>query len=229
MIDCRIQFLSGNAFAKEMLALSFPVRLRDSKRCAFSLKNEDSMAADPCYDDEDVQRSQQGDEDAFRRVVEHHQPHVSKLLWRFTRDKNTHEELVQESFVQAYLSLPTYKARAPFEHWLSRIATRVGYRYWKQNKRHTHLSLMDRDWEQLADDQDKPMNPQEAADIVHSLLSKLPPRDRLVMTLRYLEQCSVKETAERTGWTESLVKVQTHRAKQKLKKLLKNSGIDFEV
>ena len=73
------------------------------------------------------------------------------------------------------------------------------------------------------------MAPQQAAELVHHLLSKLPPRDRLVLTLRYLDQCSVSETAQRTGWSLSLVKVQTHRAKQKLKKMLKNTDIEFEM
>ena len=149
----------------------------------FSLKTQEDIPANRYSDHSDIRQAQKGDQDAFRRIMERHQSHVSKLLWRFTRDKNSHEELVQESFVQAYLSLQTYKARAPFEHWLSRIATRVGYRYWKQIKRHTHLSLHDQDWEHLPEDQTNPTTPQQAAELVHHLLSKLPARDRLVLTL----------------------------------------------
>jgi len=193
-----------------------------------SLKTQDDTPTNGDSDCADIRKSQDGDEDAFRRLMERYQPHVSQLLWRFTRDKNNHEELVQECFVQAYLSLHGYKAQAPFEHWLTRIATRVGYRFWRQEKRHTHVSLLDNDWQQIAEDAD-PMAPKQAAEVVHLLLSKLPPRDRLVLTLRYLEQCSVEETVQRTGWTASLVKVQTHRAKQKLKKLLKNTDIGFEA
>jgi RNA polymerase sigma-70 factor (ECF subfamily) len=91
------------------------------------------------------------------------------------------------------------------------------------------VSLLDADWDQLPGDPADPMAPQEAAELVHHLLSQLPPRDRLILTLRYLDQCSVEETVDRTGWTSSLVKVQTHRAKQKLKKLLKNTDIEFEA
>jgi len=195
----------------------------------FSLKTQDDMPMGRFSDRDEIQQAQNGNEDAFRRIMERHQPHVSKLLWRFTRDKTDHEELVQESFVQAYLSLRTYKAKAPFEHWLSRIATRVGYRFWKQAKRQPHLSLLDNDWEQLSQNQTDPIARQQAAELVHYLLSKLPPRDRLVLTLRYLDQCSVKETARRTGWTPSLVKVQAYRAKQKLKELLENTDIELEV
>jgi RNA polymerase sigma-70 factor (ECF subfamily) len=196
----------------------------------FSLKNQDKKALDVRFSEQDdVQASQNGDAEAFRRLVQRHQQHVSKLMWRFTRDKNSHQELVQESFVEAYLSLHSYKARAPFEHWLSRIATRVGYRFWKQLKRRPHVSLQDSDWKQIAEKQPESVSPEEAAGIVHQCLSELPPRDRLVLTLRYLEQCDVEETARRTGWSLPLVKVQTFRAKQKLKKILDKTNIEFEI
>jgi RNA polymerase sigma-70 factor (ECF subfamily) len=229
MIDYPIQFLRGNPAASKELAPSLSICPSWIDIFLFSLKTQDAVPAGDYSDCSDIRHAQNGDQDAFRRIMERYQPHVSKLLWRFTRDKNSHEELVQESFVQAYLSLHSYKAQAPFEHWLSRIATRAGYRFWKQSKRHTHVSLQDTDWQQLVGEQADPMAPQHAAELVHHLLAKLPPRDRLVLTLRYLDQCSVSQTAQRTGWTPSLVKVQTHRAKHKLKKLLKNTDIEFEV
>ncbi|MHC4555475.1 MAG: RNA polymerase sigma factor, partial [Planctomycetota bacterium] len=75
------------------------------------MKTQEDASEDGYFDCGDIRQAQNGDQDAFRRIMERYQPHVSKLLWRFTRDKNSHEELVQESFVQAYLSLHTYKAR----------------------------------------------------------------------------------------------------------------------
>ncbi|MHC4553431.1 MAG: RNA polymerase sigma factor [Planctomycetota bacterium] len=196
-----------------------------------SLTNQEPPDAEPIRfaDQDDIHRSQQGDSDAYRRLVERHQAHVGKLLWRFTRSAETHEELVQETFVQAYFSLATYKAQAPFEHWLTRIATRVGYRFWKQQSKHQHQDLMDHDWENLTSTEAADTSPQEAAELVHYLLAKLSPRDRLVLTTRYLEQCDVAETAARTGWTVSMVKVQTHRAKQKLKALAEKADIEIEI
>ena len=229
MKDYSVQFLRGSLSVPTEFVQSLSASPSWIDGFLFSLKTQEDATANGYSDCSDIRQAQKGDQDAFRRIMERYQSHVSKMLWRFTRDKSSHEELVQESFVQAYLSLHTYKARAPFEHWLSRIATRAGYRFWKQSKRHMHVSLMDADWDQLPQDQTDPMAPQQAAELVHHLLAKLPPRDRLILTLRYLDQCSVSETAQRTGWTPSLVKVQTHRAKQKLKKLLKNTDIEFEV
>ena len=229
MIDYPVQFLCGSPSDPKWFVQSLSVFPSWIEGFLFSLKTQENAPAGDNSECGDIRQAQNGDQDAFRRIMERYQGHVSKLLWRFTRDKNSHEELIQESFVQVYLSLHTYKARAPFEHWLSRIATRAGYRFWKQSKRYTYVPLLDNDWEQLPQDLSDPMAPQQAAELVHHLLSKLPPRDRLVLTLRYLDQCSVIETAHRTGWSPSLVKVQTHRAKQKLKKMLKNTDIEFEM
>jgi RNA polymerase sigma-70 factor (ECF subfamily) len=205
-----------------VVSVQFPLLTRSS----FSLKTQETkIPVNRSCDIQDIRDSQSGDPDAFRRLVKRYQSHVSKLLWKFSRNRDIHEELVQESFVQAYLSLQTYKAYAPFEHWLSRIVIRVGYRHWKQSKQHAYVSIENCDWTKFH----TPVNSNEAAELVHWLLSQLPPRDRLVLTLRYLEQCNVEETARHTGWSQSLVKVQTHRAIQKLKKLLKTTNIEFEL
>jgi RNA polymerase sigma-70 factor (ECF subfamily) len=174
---------------------------------------------------EDIRRSRQGDSDAYRRLIERHQEHVSGILWRFSRDRLVHEELVQDVFVETYLSLASYRAKAPFAHWLSRIATRVGYRYWKQTARRRERESFTLDeWDQMPDEPAERIDPSKAASLVHRLLAQLRPRDRLVLTLRYLEGCDVAETAHRTGWTKSMVKVQTLRAMKKLEKLVGPAG-----
>jgi RNA polymerase sigma-70 factor (ECF subfamily) len=173
---------------------------------------------------EDVRQSLQGDSEAYRRLIERHQEYIGRVLWRFSRDRRVHEELVQDVFVEAYLSLGRYRGKAPFAHWLSRIATRVGYRYWKQiDRQKKRESFTLEEWDQLPRDSEEKMDASQAAALVHRLLGQLPPRDRLVLTLRYMEECNVAETAQRTGWTKSMVKVQTWRARKKLEKLMTES------
>ena len=53
------------------------------------------------------------------------------MRW-FSRQPAVAEEMVQDVFVEAYLSLRGFRGSAPFAHWLQKIATRVGYRYWKR-------------------------------------------------------------------------------------------------
>jgi RNA polymerase sigma-70 factor (ECF subfamily) len=179
-------------------------------------------------DRDDIDKTRAGDPDAYERLVQRHQNHVARIVWRFSRDRVVHEELVQDVFVEAYLSLNTYRGKAPFEHWLARIATRVGFRFWKEKAKQKDAATFSlAEWDQLADDDTVGnLEADQAADLLHRLLEQLPPRDRLVLMLRYLEGCDVAETARRTGWTKTMVKVQALRAREKLKKLAERSGLE---
>jgi len=177
-----------------------------------------ARAATEQADTADVRRCLDGDQEAFRRLVERHQGRVASLMWRFSRDHETHAELVQDVFVEAWRSLPGYRAEAPFVHWLSRIATRVGYRFWRRRARDQRIRTVPlEDCPELSAPEQ--LEPSEAGELLHRLLAELSPRDRLVITLRYVEELSVEETAELTGWSRAMVKVQAWRARGRLLKL----------
>jgi RNA polymerase sigma-70 factor (ECF subfamily) len=189
------------------------------------------LPADSQPDDlDDVEGTRGGDPEAYRRLIERHQEYVARLLWRFSRDRRVHEELVQDVFVEAYLSLRGYNGRAPLAHWLARIATRVGYRYWKEKARRREAEPFDVEkWDAAVGDGHAAaaLEPDDAGALLHQVLAQMTPRDRLVLTLRYLEQCDVVETARRTGWTKTMVKVQTLRARNRLRKLIEQSGTEL--
>lgn len=173
-------------------------------------------------DREDIAESLSGSEAAYSRLVTRYQGTIASQMWRFSRDPRIIEELVQEAFVQAYLSLPKFKGRSPFLHWLRAIATRVGYRHWRSKKRdqerrdalHALGSVV----------LPKDAGPSEAGEYLHTLLATLAPEDRLVLTLHYFEGCDTLEIAERMGWSRSLVKVRAYRARKKLRAMLEEAG-----
>jgi RNA polymerase sigma-70 factor (ECF subfamily) len=175
-------------------------------------------------DREDIAASLDGDEQAYARLVRRYQAEVALQLWRYTRQPGQVEELTQEVFVEAYLSLRSYRSEAPFLHWLRRITTRVGYRFWRKQavrrERETALEA----WHEGQVSAREPGTAAEAAELVHTLLAALPPRDRLVLTLLHLEELDTQEIAQRLGWSRTLVKVQAFRARQKLKRLLEERG-----
>ena len=169
----------------------------------------------------DVAAALKGDGDAYQRIVRRHQSAIAAQMWRFSRDPVAHETLVHDVFVQAWLSLRTWRAEAPFVHWLRRIAVRTGYAFWRQRDRRRDQAAEDLGElaarYRAADDFTAPV---DAADLVHAVLDRLPPRDRLVLTLQYLEERGVAEIAELTGWSAAMVKVQAWRARGKFKKLM---------
>lgn len=169
----------------------------------------------------DIRGALDGDGGAYARLIARHQQQVAARMRWFSRQPAIAEELVQDVFVEAYLSLRSFRGQAPFAHWLQRIATRVGYRHWKlkTRERRRGTSRLDDHIEGLRG----PGGAEEAAaagDLVHVLLAQLAPRDRLVLTLLYLEGRSVAEAAELAGWSVAMIKVQAFRARGKLKRLL---------
>ncbi len=191
------------------------------------IKKADGPNLDPDADIQDVARILDGDREAYAQVIQRHQVEIASRMWRFTRDKAEHEGLVQDVFVEAYLSLAGFRGDAPFSHWLARIATNVGYQFWKDRSRSAlNNGVPIEEWAQAAATDPDELEAALAAEVLHGILQRLPPRDRLVLTLRYLEDLSVEETAERTGWTRTMVKVQAWRARRKLKRLLEQAGLE---
>ena len=77
---------------------------------------------------QEIAAARGGDDDAFRRIVQRYQSTIATQMQRFSRDPTVVEELVHDVFVEAFVSLNAFRHRSPFEHWLRKIAVRVGYR-----------------------------------------------------------------------------------------------------
>ena len=172
----------------------------------------------------DITASLAGDAAAYGRLVGRYQSTVGQFLWRFSRDKMVCEELAQTVFVEAFFSLGTFQGRSPFWSWLKVIATRTGYRHWKsqgqkRQRGDVTLEVAGAVASEGPDASEQTVQKEEVEQLVR-MLDDLPPRDRLVLTLMYLEENSVAEIAVLTGWSQTLVKVQAFRARGKLKKLM---------
>lgn len=161
----------------------------------------------------DIESSRKGDGAAYARIIERYQNVIARRMTRFTHDPLTIEELTHDVFVEAYFSLGSYRADAPLEHWLQRIATRVGYKYWKRTEKVKAISFQ----EKLHDkaDGDNTRTDDGTAEQVAVVLGRMSPRDRMVLTLLYLESRSVAEAADLAGWSQTMVKVQAYRARKK--------------
>ena len=175
-------------------------------------------------DRRDIEHSLTGVEEAFARLVARYQAPIARQMWRYSREVGVVEELVQEVFVEAYVSLGKFQGRAPFLHWLRKIAARVGYRHWRQKAREQRRREALAGHVQGPPPSPQAASPSEAGEYVQGLLAHLPPEDRLVLTLHYFEQCDTNEIAQLMGWGRSRVKVRMYRARQKLKVLLEEAG-----
>jgi len=161
-----------------------------------------------------VAASRGGDEGAFGELIRRHQNRVFRLAGRFFREREDVEDVAQETFLAAWRRLGTYEARAPFEHWITRVCLRLCYAKLGADKKRTEPSTH---VEPAAPHRD----PAAAIDI-ERLLARLTPSDRFVLMLLDGEGWSVKEIAGRIGWTVTNVKVRAFRARRRLRLLLEN-------
>ena len=198
------------------------------KRCLLVFMQSHKLQAEShaltSADASDIVAARNGSEEAFRRIVERYQSTLAEQLRRFSPNPSVVEDLVHDTFVEAFLSLASFKSKSPFEHWLRKLAVRTGYRYWKQNAR--EIKFKEKLYDELSSLPSvsaDPSNAVDASEQLHAIMSKLAPRDRLVLTLLYWDDRSVAEVAELAGWSQSMVKVQAYRARNRLKKLLEEN------
>ena len=159
-----------------------------------------------------VAASRRGDSGAFSELVRLHTQRVFRLVGRFYRRREDVEDLAQETFITAWRKLHTYKERAPFEHWLTRVCLNCCY---------AQLRKARRPEEPLAQEGPARLPPDPTAALeLERLLKPLAAADRFILLLLDGEGWSTEEIAERLGWSRANVKVRAHRARKKLRKIL---------
>jgi RNA polymerase sigma-70 factor (ECF subfamily) len=174
-----------------------------------------------------LERVRQRDQIAARELVEHLYPLVIRIVRSHLPRRVAEEDLAQDIFLKMFTRLDQYKGAVAFTHWVSRIAVTTCIDQLRAQKRRPEFRWADLS-EQEAEVLDSVMTSEgdvavndalAARELVYKLLGQLKPEDRLVLQLLDLEQRSVAEISEITGWNQSLVKVRAFRARGKLKKL----------
>ena len=161
-----------------------------------------------------VAAARKGDRDAFTELVQRNQRRVFRLAGRFFQQRADVEDTAQETFLRAWSRLDTYRERAPFEHWLTRICLNCCYTRLRREKGTLPLPA----------NEPAVHGDPDAALEVRGLLSRLRPSDRFLLLLLEGEGWSVEEVAGRLGWSQVNVRVRAHRARKRLRRLLEGGG-----
>ena len=165
------------------------------------------------------------DDEAARVLVRHLYPFVLKLVRAHRPARAAEEDLCQMIFIKMFQNLSQYSGAVPLKHWLSRIAINTCLNQVAAEKARPELRRADLSEEQAAvlgnlaasSDELAPGQQLASRDLVLHLLRALKPAERLVINLMYLEQKSVEEIRQFTGWSKALVKVRAFRARAKLR------------
>jgi RNA polymerase sigma-70 factor, ECF subfamily len=173
-----------------------------------------------------IRRTQRGDGEAYALLVERYQRRIFNLVYRMIGRREEVEEIAQEIFVKAFLAAGSYHFDALFSTWLMRIAINHCYDHLRRRRasRVTFFSEMSPETEQAVVSGSE--NPEssgqqlqhqlESRDLARKLLERAPAEDRVILTLRELEDLSIEEISDLLQLKPSTVKVRLHRARKRM-------------
>ncbi len=168
-----------------------------------------------------IRRARDGDQEAFRVLVERYQGAVYNLAYRMLGDPQEAEDAAQEIFVRIYRQLAQYDSERKFSTWVLAIATN----FCIDQLRRRRLQLVPLEqivpWARAREaGPEGAALDREAQDEVQRLLRKLPEKYRAPLVLRYWQDLSCAEIAEVLKVPEGTVKTQLHRARKALGRLI---------
>ncbi len=176
-------------------------------------------------DEELVELVVGGNVDCFEELITRYQPRVFGMARKYFRNESDVEDVVQTIFTKTFQKLRSYKGTAPFEHWFMRLSVHTCYdalRRRRNRPEHTITDMLfdDEQWQDSLGKiptEDNPEGLEQARELAHTVLDQVSDRARIVLTLQELEGRTIREIAEITGWSESLVKVQAFRARKEMR------------
>ena len=182
------------------------------------------MPYQPCNTDEnpDVEALKNGNERAFRCLFEQEKERLSRFVTKIVDDRDEAENIVQETFAEAYRQMDRFRGESKVSTWLFSIARHLAYGHLRKSKRHNYLEhetieFLDADQGDSESETQDAVETEERRRIVHDAMNDLPDHYRRVVQLRDLEEQSTAEAAKELGLTEVNVRVRLHRARKQLR------------
>ena len=168
-----------------------------------------------------------GDSASFEPLITKYSPRVFATARRYARREIEVQDIAQEVWLKAYSKLSSFRGEAPFEHWLMRMTVRTCYDFLRVHQRNrissfSEISEPEEDWlERFVAEPSKVSDDEVAAKmLIERVMENLSPDARLIIQLLEIEDRTVKEIAEITGWSVPLVKVRAFRARGEMRKIL---------
>jgi RNA polymerase sigma-70 factor, ECF subfamily len=158
------------------------------------------------------------DRKAFRQIVESHQYMIYSLAFRVLGNEEDAKDIVQDSFLRIWLNLKNFDMNQKFSTWAYRIASNLCIDKLRKQKIKTttfnHSSTANIE----SDDFEKHISDKELGEIILSLTEELSPKQKIVFTLRYLEEIEVEEIKKITGLSNEKIKSNLYVARQTIRK-----------
>jgi len=178
-----------------------------------------------------VQRATNGDQRAFAELMGRYRDAIYYMLLKMVNNTSDAEDLTIEAFGKAFKNITQYAPNYAFSTWLFKIATNNCIDFIRKKKaNHISLDHNDEEHEKASMDIQAPiLDPEESLindqkiKLMRSVVSKLKPRYRKLIELRYFNELSYEEISEELELPIGTVKAQLFRARELLYNILKNA------
>lgn len=176
-----------------------------------------------------VKKTKAGDKQAFTELVNLYKDKIFNLSYRMLGNTHEAEDISQDTFLKVFTNIEKYDEQYKFSTWIYRIATNLCID--RIRKKKADFSL-DNNWNE-EDGMDwysrlsnENMTPEEEVIInerdqkIQKAILELPPKYRVIMNLRYMEELSIQEISDVVNLSISTVKTRLHRGREHLRKEL---------
>lgn len=171
------------------------------------------------------------DPKAFRALIERERERIYHVVYRIVKDDEEAVNVVQETFVQAFQRIDSFRGHSKLSTWLCGIAVNQARLYLRRARRYTMHGTDDLERLYATGAVRKGLNPMDVSpdtrmerneriSMVRRAIDQLPDKYRSIITLRDIQQLSTEETARALGIKEGTVRVQLHRARHALRRIL---------
>ena len=172
-----------------------------------------------------IERSCHGDEEAFRTIFDRYSKPVAGFIFGMIGERGLAEELAQETFVRAYRKMDSLKDASKLSTWLFGIAKNVAREAIQTRRlarqRNEPGSGLISNLSDKAPLPDELLLKKELHQVIEHALGTLDADKRMVFTLRIFQQRSYEEMVEITGFSMAKVKTDLHRACAEMRRLIR--------
>lgn len=184
-------------------------------------------------DQEAIREVISGHREMFEVIVRRYNQQLYRVGQAYLKSHDQTEDAMQNTYLKAFLNLPSFHGTAAFSTWLTRIMINECLMLLRKRKNEVEDSLDGNAPISISDPNTRHaatnLNQQEIKLLLEKTIDELPRKYRTVYLLREVQQMSTDETAQALGMSEENVKVSLHRAREMLKERLLKSGAGLEL
>lgn len=176
-----------------------------------------------------IRHAQEGDREAFRKLFEENKNLIFSLAYRYSKNMEDAEDILQDTFIKAYHSLHTFQLQnnSTFSSWIYRICINCSIDFLRKNKKRKQSSdqnveIQDVPSSHPSMDPESPKNLNDVQEKLNHVLEQLSARQRMIFILKHYQEMNTREISEYMNCSEGSVKKQLFRAVSVVKENFKS-------